>query len=297
VSKKKTLELRVGRRTVEISSPDKVLFPDPGLTKLDLAEYYRRISDVMLPHVRDRPMNLHVFPGGIERKGFFLQDVPTHFPDWIGRVTVPKKGGTVTHAVAREAATLPYLAGQNCITPHLWSSRVDRLERPDHLVVDLDPSGGPFEEVRDAALAAGEVLRNRGLEPFAMTTGSRGIHVLVPLKRTVDYDRVRTFARELAEELVDAHPEALTLEHRIEKRGDRIYVDVLRNAAVHTVAAPYSARPKPGAPVATPLNWGELEDDALTPQRWNIRSVLDRLEREGGDPWADLRRHARALPR
>ena len=289
--------IRAGRRTVEISNPDKVLFPDAGLTKLDLAEYYARVAPVQLPHIRDRPMNLHVFPQGVEQRGFFLQDIPEHFPDWIERVTVPKRGGTVTHAVAREPATLPYMAGQNVITPHVWSSRVDMLDRPDHLVMDLDPSGNAFSDIRAAAREAGDALRDKGLQPFAMVTGSRGIHVLVPLRRTAGYDRVRDFARTLAEELVDAHPDKLTLEHRIEKRGDRIYVDVLRNAKVHTVAAPYAVRPKPGAPVATPLHWDELSDRSLTPTRWTIETLFHRLDDLGGDPWGDLRRHARALPR
>jgi len=294
---KRTAEIRCGRRTIEISNPEKVLWPDAGVTKLDLADYYARVAKVMFPHVKDRPMNLHNFPQGVGGKGFFLQDIPDHFPDWIGRVTVPKRGGTVTHAVGREPATLPYLAGQNCITPHLWSSRVDMLDRPDHMVVDLDPSGGPFHEIRAAARAAGDLLRAKGLHPFAMTTGSRGIHVLVPLRRTAGYDRVRAYARTLAEELVDEHPNKLTLEHRIENRGDRIYVDVLRNAKVHTVAAPYAARPKPGAPVATPLHWDELGDRRLTPDRWSIETLFKRLDAIGGDPWGELRRHARALPR
>jgi bifunctional non-homologous end joining protein LigD len=289
--------IRSGRRTVDLSNPGKVLFPEPGFTKLDLAEYYARIAPVMLRHARDRPMNLHVFPQGVDAKGFFLQDIPDHFPDWIGRITVPKKGGTVTHAVAREPATFPYMAGQNVITPHLWSSRVDMLDRPDHLVIDLDPSGGTFSDVRAAARAAGDALRDKGLHPFAMVTGSRGVHVLVPLRRTANYDRVRDFARALAEELVDAHPSKLTLEHRIERRGDRIYVDVLRNAKVHTVAAPYAVRPRQGAAVATPLRWEELSDRRLTPQGWNIKTLLGRLEDIGGDPWRDLRRHARTLPR
>ena len=294
---KRTAEIRCGRRTIEISNPDKVLWPDAGITKLDLAMYYARVAEYMFPHVKDRPMNLHNFPQGVGGKGFFLQDIPDHLPDWIGRVTVPKRGGTVTHAVGREPATLPYLAGQNCITPHLWSSRVDMLDRPDHMVVDLDPSGGPFHEIRAAARAAGDLLRAKGLHPFAMTTGSRGIHVLVPLRRTAGYDRVRAYARTLAEELVDEHPNKLTLEHRIENRGDRIYVDVLRNAKVHTVAAPYAARPKPGAPVATPLHWDELGDRRLTPDRWSIETLFKRLDAIGGDPWGELRRHARALPR
>jgi bifunctional non-homologous end joining protein LigD len=290
-------ELKVGRRTVAISNPGKLLWPSDGITKLDLARYYERIAPTMLPHVKDRPMNLHVFPQGVESRGFFLQDIPDHFPDWIGRVTVPKKGGEVTHPVAREAATLPYLAGQNVITPHIWSSRVDKLDCPDHFVIDFDPPDGTaFADVRTAASAAGDAIRERGLEPFAMTTGSRGIHVLVPLKRTAGYDRVRAWTRALAEDLVEADPERLTLEHRIEKRGGRIYVDVLRNAAVHTTVAPYAVRPKPGAPVATPLHWDELGDGKLRPNGWTIATLFRRLDQQG-DPWAGVRRHARALPR
>jgi bifunctional non-homologous end joining protein LigD len=297
-SKKKVAEVRVGRRTVEISNPDKKLWPKDGLTKLDLATYYADIAETMLAYVKDRPMNLQVFPAGIEQRGFFLQDVPGHFPDWIGRVTVPKKGGTVTHPVATEGATLPYLAGQNVITPHIWASRVDKLDRPDHLVVDLDPADdGAFADVRVAAHAAGDALRDRGLEPFAMTTGSRGIHILAPLRRTATYDDLRAFARELAEDLVERDPERLTLEHRIEKRGGRLYVDILRNAAVHTTVAPYAVRPKPTAPVATPLHRDELDDPKLTANRWTIKTLRKRLDGIGGDPWADLRRHARSLPR
>lgn len=297
-SKKKVAEIKVGRRTVEISNPDKKLWPEDGLTKLDLATYYAEVAGTMLPHVKDRPMNLHVFPAGTDKRGFFLQDIPDHFPDWIGRVTVDKKGGTVTHPVAKEGATLPYLAGQNVITPHIWGSRVDKLDRPDHLVIDLDPpDGGSFTDVREIAQATGAVLRSHGLEPFAMTTGSRGIHILTPLKRTATYDDVRVYSRRLGEELVEADPKRLTLEHRIEKRGGRLYVDVLRNARVHTTVAAYAARPKPTGPVATPLHWEELEDSKLTPTRWTIKTLPKRLEEIGGDPWADLRKHARALPR
>jgi bifunctional non-homologous end joining protein LigD len=292
------VNVKVGRRTVEISNPDKVLWPEDGLTKRDLATYYADVAPTMLAYVKDRPMNLHVFPAGVDKKGFFLQDIPKHFPDWIGRVTVPKKGGTVTHPVAEEPATLPYLAGQNVITPHIWASRVDKLDRPDHIVIDLDPGEDTtFADVRAAAKATGAALRDRGLEAFAMTTGSRGIHVLAPLKRTADYDRVRLWIRAFAEDLVDSDPDHLTLEQRIDKRGGRLYVDVLRNNRVHTTVAPYAARPKPKAPVATPLHWEELDDSKLRPDGWTIKTLPERLRSLGADPWADLRRQARALPR
>ena len=227
----------------------------------------------------------------------FADEVKERAVTWVEPELVAQVGFSVWTAVAHEPATLPYMAGQNVITPHLWSSRIDKLDYPDHLVMDLDPSTQDFDEIRAAARESGAALRDKGLHPFAMVTGSRGIHVLAPLRRSADYDRVREFARTLAEELVEAHPNKLTLEHRVEKRGDRLYVDVLRNAKVHTVAAPYSVRPKPGAPVATPLHWEELDDPKLAPQRWNIKTLIDRLDDIGGDPWAVGRRHARALPR
>ena len=181
-------ELRIGRRRIEVTHPDKVLFRDPDLTKLDLARHYERVAEAMIPHVRGRPLALEVFPRGIDQRGYFMKSVPDHFPDWIERVEVSKRGGTLTQVVAENAATLVYLASQNVITPHIWLSRADLPRKPDRLIIDLDPNPGVgFAAIRAAARDAGDRLRDAGLVPFAMVTGSRGVHVVCPLRRGHDY--------------------------------------------------------------------------------------------------------------
>jgi bifunctional non-homologous end joining protein LigD len=290
--------MRAGRRDVPITHPSKVLFPDDGgIAKQDLAEYMRDVAEVMLPHVRDRPLSLQRFNNGIEGQGFFQKELPKGAPDWVRCVRVPKHGGSVRHALANEPATLVWLANQNCITPHVWTARADRLDRPDRIVWDLDPSGeDEFELVRRTALELGEILRAAGSEPFAMTTGSRGIHVVVAIQRRYDYERVRDAALAAAEALVERHPDELTTAFRKEKRGGRLFVDVNRNGWAMTTVPPYAVRPRPGAPVATPLRWDELDDPQLSAGRWTLRTVRPRLER-GGDPWADIAAGAGALPR
>jgi bifunctional non-homologous end joining protein LigD len=280
---------------VRVSSPGKVMFPG-GITKGELAEYYDKVGPTMVPHVRDRPVTMHSFPAGVDAEGYIIKQAPKHFPGWIRRVTVKKRGGTVSHVVANRVETLVYLAGQNCVTPHVWLARADRIERPDRLIFDFDPEHTRFAEVRAAARRLGEVLRDLGLAPHAMTSGSRGIHVTVPLRRTAGFDRVRGFADAVGRLLVEDDPKRLTMEWSKAKRGDRIYVDVGRNAYAQHAAAPYSVRPKPGAPVATPLRWEELSDRALRPDRWTLRSLPDRLDGEG-DPWAGIAKRARSLPK
>lgn len=283
---------QVGEHAVEITRPDKPLFPC-GISKADLARYYEAIAGAMLPHVAARPLNLERYPDGIAGRRIIQQRAGEHFPDWIERVTVPKAGGTVTHVVASNPATLVYLAGQACITLHAWLSRIDRLDRPDRMIFDLDPSDGSSADVRRAAREIGALLRELGLEPYAMTTGSRGFHVTVPLQRDPDFDAVRGFAREVARVAVARDPQ-LTLEPRKAARGGRILVDVMRNVYAHTAVAPYSVRARPGAPVATPLSWDELSKPGTRPDRWTLRTVPDRLAR-AGDPWSDIQASARAL--
>lgn len=285
-------------RNVRLSHPDKVLFPDDGLTKADLAAHYERVAPVMLPHVHDRPLNLWRWNAGIDGPRVVQQDMPKGAPDWLRRVRTPRRrGGSISHPLANDAAALRWLANQNCITPHVWSARADRLDRPDRVVFDLDPPDGvEFGAIRDAALALGEHLRGLQLEPFAMTTGSRGIHVVAPLRRTRTADAVRAAAGAIAEDFAAAHDDTLTTEWRKAKRADRILVDTARNTYAQTVVAPYAVRALPTAPVATPLAWEELEDPDLHARRWTLRSVGERLDARG-DPWADISRHARALPR
>jgi bifunctional non-homologous end joining protein LigD len=279
----------------ELSNPDKLLFPADGITKADLASYYERVAEWMLPHVRERPLSLQHFPDGIEHGGFFHKNVPKHYPDWVRRVEVAKEGGKVVHAIACDADTLPYLAGQNAITPHVWLSRADRVHQPDRMVVDLDPPpGADFPAVRRAARRAGDLLREIDLEPFAQVTGSKGIHVWTPLRRRADFEEVKEFSNAFAKLLAARHPDELTTEFRKAKRGGRILVDVLRNRYAQTAVPPYAVRPRPGAPVATPIEWDELSDSKLRPDRWTLKTVLRRLGSKG-DPWADIASCARGL--
>jgi bifunctional non-homologous end joining protein LigD len=287
--------LRVGRRSIEITHPEKALFTGPTITKLDLARHYAAIGSAMLPHIRGRPLALQGFPQGIEGHGFYLKSIPRHFPEWIARAAVPKQGGTVTHVVAQDAATLVYLAGQNFITPHAWLSRADQPDRPDRLILDFDPAPGiDFAAVRAAAREAGARLRDAGLVPHAMVTGSRGIHVVCPLRRGPGFSVVHARARSLAEAMVADDPKHLTLEWHKADRGARIYVDVNRiNYAQHAVA-PYGVRARPGAPVAMPIEWDELSDGTLMPDRWTVKDAADRV-RSDGDAWQGINRRARTL--
>lgn len=285
--------VRAGRRAVPITHPDKVLFPRDGLTKADLARYCADVAEFMVPHTRGRPVAMHVFPGGIDGRGHYAKNVQGHFPDWIQRVTVAKRGGEITHVLANDAATLAYLAGQNTLTIHIWTSRADRPRQPDRIVFDLDPSTQKFGEVRAAARATGELLRSIGLAPHAMTTGSRGIHVTVPIRRA-PFEEAFAFAKAVAERLADEHTSKLTTEFHKAKRGSRIFVDVLRNRYAQHAVPPYAVRPRPGAPAAAPLHWEELDDPKLRADRWTIATLPARLEADG-DAWHGMSGRARAI--
>ena len=190
--------IRVDRREIEISRPEKVLFPDDGITKGDLIEYYARIAPRMLPQLRDRPLTLERYPNGINTKRFFQKEVSSYFPKWIRRFTVEKVGGTVTHVICNDTATLVYLANQACVTPHIFLSRTDKLDVPDQLVFDLDPPGDDFDLVKATALDFKQLLDELELPAFLKTNGSRGLHVVVPLLRREPYEKVRAFGRDLA---------------------------------------------------------------------------------------------------
>lgn len=291
-----TEHVRAGRHSIEITHPEKVLFSDPRVTKRELVAHYEAVGAVMLPHVRDRPLALEVFPQGIGDRGFFVKKVPPHFPPWIERVEVPKRGGSNVQVVANNVATLVFLAGQNVVTPHIWLSRADELRRPDRLIIDLDPSPGiGFSEVRAAARETGARLRDAGLAPFAMVTGSKGMHVVCPLRRGPSFEVTHAFARGLAEAMVRDDPQRLTLEWTRADRGARIYLDVNRVAYAQHAVAPYAVRARPGAPVAMPVHWEELDDPQLSADRWTVRTAAERVRSEG-DAWKGMGRYARTLP-
>ncbi|KOG43010.1 non-homologous end-joining DNA ligase [Streptomyces resistomycificus] len=291
--------VRAGRRTVEVHRPDKVLFPGEGgakeYTKSDLVDYYRSVAPFMLPHLRGRPLMLERHPDGVGGPRFMQKNTPDNYPEWITRVELAKEGGTVRHTVCDDTATLLYLADQAALTLHRWLSRVGRVERPDRMVFDLDPAGDTaddFEAVREAARLLGELLDALKLPSVLMTTGSRGLHVIVPVDGHHDFDEVRSFARNVADTLVAGHPDRLTTAARKKERGDRLYLDIQRNAYAQTAVAPFTVRAKPGAPVATPFAWAQLDDPGLDAQRWTVADAVDQART---DPWAGVMARGRAL--
>lgn len=286
--------IEVDGREIEITHADRELYPDDGFTKLDLAEYYRRISDVALPHYRERALTMQRYPGGIQEQGFFHKAVPEYFPGWIEFVTLKKEDGTITQVVANDAATLVYLANQGCITPHLSLFRIDDVKHPDRLVFDLDPSDDDFGKVRSAARRVRGLLEELTLVTFLQTTGSRGVHIVVPLERKHTFDQTRDFAHRVGALLETCYPGELTIAQRKEKRGDLVFVDYLRNAYGQTAVAPYAVRAKPGAPVATPIDWEELGSSELDARSYTIENIFRRLGRKR-DPWAEMDKHAQTI--
>ncbi|OBA77808.1 ATP-dependent DNA ligase [Mycobacterium sp. 1164966.3] len=282
------------RIRVEVTHPDRVMFPADGITKGDLVEYYWEVAGTMLPHLKGRPLNGQRFPRGIGEKGFLQQDFADALPPWIAHVEVAKEGGTVVHAVVERREAVGWLANQNCITLHLWQSRQARLHCPDRLVFDLDPSDSEFAVVRATAHATAGVLDDLGLACYVQTTGSRGLHVVVPLRGDTDFETTRQFARDVAEVVVADDPKHRTVEPRKANRGSRVYLDVMRNGYAQTAVAPYSVRARAGAPVATPLEWDELQSRRLRADRFTIRDIPKRLAGQP-DPWAAMFRHSRSL--
>jgi len=288
--------VRAGRRTVEVHRPAKVLFPGGDgvkeYTKADLVDYYRSVAPFMLPHLRGRPLMLERRPDGTDGPRFMQKNVSGSSPHWVHRVEVSKEGGTVVHPVCDDTATLVHLADQASVTLHRWLSRVGRVEYPDRLVFDLDPAVDDFAPVREAALYLRELLDMLRLPSAPMTTGSRGLHIVVPLSGQQGFDEVREFARGVAEVLAAAHPDRLTTAARKKERGERLYLDVQRNAYAQTAVVPFSVRATPGAPVAVPIGWDQLDDPELTARRWTI---ADAVEQARGDPWGDVPSRGRAL--
>lgn len=277
----------VHARSPQISHPDKVLFPDSGLTKGELADYYDAVAESMLPHVRNRPVTMERFPAGIGSQGFIQKDVARGFPSWLARVEAAKRGGVVHYLLVNDRASLRWMANQNCITPHVWCSRTPRLFYPDIFVVDLDPSRDDAASLRQATLDVRAFLDDLGLLSWVKTSGSKGFHIVAPLDGQATFDEVAAFASRVASALVQRDPDNLTLEFLKADRHGRIFVDVGRNGYSATVAAAYAVRARPGAPVSAPCTWDEVRDGSIEPRSLSVRSMPQRLA-QVGDLWADL---------
>ena len=275
-----------------ITHPEKVLFPDDGITKGELAAYYEAIAPVMLPHIRGRPVTMERFHRGINEKGFFQKSVTKGFPEWLQRVEVPKKDGTVHHPLVTDTRSLLWLANQNCITPHVWTTRTPDLFHPDICVFDLDPSSDDAAVLRGAALRLRDLLAELGLPSWVKTSGSKGFHIVVPLDGTADMGDVARFANAVGTLLVRRDPAILTQEFMKADRGGRILVDTGRNGWSATYAATYAVRARSGAPVSAPCTWDELETGAVGPRTLTLRMMSARIAALG-DVWADL--HGRGV--
>ncbi len=285
-------EVKAGNTVIDVGNWDKVFFPDEGYTKGDLVEYYHKVADTMLPHIKNRAISMHRFPDGIEGESFFQKNAPKGTPDWVQTAEIGKKeGGKTNHVVCNDTRTLIYLANYGCITPHIWLSKIDSINNPDRLVFDLDPPGDDFSPVRRTAKRLKQFCEDElNLTPFLMTTGSKGLHVVLPLDGKDDFDHVREFAQDVAEYMAGTYSEEITTAVRKKKRGGKLFMDTARNAYAQTGVAPYSVRALPGAPVATPLEWDELSDSDLNARKYNIKNLFRRLGRKD-DPWRDINRH------
>jgi bifunctional non-homologous end joining protein LigD len=280
-----------------ITHPEKVLFPEDGITKGELAAYYEAVAPMMIPYIRARPITMERFPAGIAQKGFIQKDVSKGFPAWLERVEVPKKDGTVHYAIVTDTRSLLWVVNQNTITPHVWISRVPKLDYPDVCVFDLDPTEDEKPDVlRGAALALRDLLDELGLPSWIKTSGSKGFHIIVPLDGKADMGTVAHFTHAAGTLLVSRDPKHLTQEFHKKDRAGRILIDTGRNGFSATHAAVYAVRPKPGAPVSAPCTWDEVEAGTVEPQSFTVRTMEARLAKVG-DLWGDLRKRGRSLTR
>ena len=279
--------------TIACTNTDRVMFPEAGITKGEMIAYYRDVAEVMVPELRGRPLTVERFTKGVEQGGFFQKHAQKHFPPWIGRAELGLKT-PVVYPVVNDAAGLVYMANQGSVAFHIWTSRAATPMSPDLLVFDLDPPAGKFDLVRRTALRLREAFAALGLPAFVKTTGGKGLHVVAPLDETATFEQAMAVSTRLAQRLCRQHPDELTLEFYKKDRGDRLFLDMMRNAPGATVVAPYSLRGRAAAPVSVPIGWPEVEDPALRPDGFTLRDLRARLDAVG-DPWAGLRARCACL--
>jgi bifunctional non-homologous end joining protein LigD len=280
-------QLVLGDITVALTNQDRVVFPDAGITKGEVIEYYQAVADVMVPELEGRPLSIERFTKSVDAGGFFQKHWQKHYPDWLDSADVPGKT-RVRYPIVDNQAGLIYLANQGGVAFHIWTSRKDTPHHPDLIVFDLDPPDGGFAMVRETALVLRDVLDEIGLTAFVKTTGSKGLHVVAPLDGTAPFEDVHALCGDMAKLLTARHPDMITTEFYKKDRKGRLFFDTLRNAQGATFVAPYSLRGKPGAPVSAPITWDELEDKKLRPDGFTLADIPARLDGIN-DPWGELR--------
>ena len=286
----------IALRGVRLTSPEKVLYPEQGISKRALAEYYCTIADYILPHVARRPLSLVRCPAGRQKKCFFQRHAGSGVPPEISEVDIQGFEDSGAYLYIKDVKGLIALVQMGVLEIHPWGSRIDRPDRADRIVFDLDPGEGlGFRDVVAAAQDLRSVLRRLDLESFPKSTGGKGLHVVVPIVRRYEWPEVKAFAKAVAEGMAADAPERFLTKIAKAQRKGRIFIDYLRNDPTSTAIAPYSTRARTGAPVAVPLEWDELGPN-LDPGQFNVRTVPERMARRNGDPWAEIGRLHQSLP-
>jgi bifunctional non-homologous end joining protein LigD len=287
----------IKKRVIQITNPDKLIFKHPSVSKKQLIGYYYAIAPVILPHLKSYPLSFRRFPDGVDQEGFYQKNAADYFPEWIKTVSVATRSGHVNHTLCNDAATLVYLANQACVEIHRHLSTAHNLHKPQHLVFDLDPSPkNSFSDVCCGAYIIKKIIEQCNLNCFVMTTGSRGLHVVIPLQPRYTFDQVETVAQYITSLAEKKSPSLLTQEIRKAKRGNRVFIDTMRNAYNAMAVAPYSVRARPNAPVAAPVLWEALEGSVPSSDHYTIFSIIKKLEKEP-DPWHTIREYASSLGR
>jgi bifunctional non-homologous end joining protein LigD len=275
---------------IKVRNPEKIMFPNSGINKSQMIEYYGNISEYILPYIINRPLVMHRYPDGIEDEDFYQKKEPDYFPDWIASVKIKlKQRGKSKQemVVCNNKATLLYLANQACITPHVWLSKTDDLNRPDRMVFELDPPEGKFRLVKKAAQLLKDIFDEIKVNAYLMTTGSDGAHIVLPLDAKSSFEKSREFAKMICEYLESQHPRIFTTQSLKTKREGRLYLDYLRNSYGQTSVAPYSLRARRCAPVACPISWDELSGLKLNSRSFNYHNIFKRLK-NSEDPWKNM---------
>lgn len=287
--------IKMNGRLITVSNEQKIWFPQSKISKGDILAYYQKVAPFSIHQIKNHVLTMQRFPSGIKGESFYQKNAGTYFPSWIKTIPIKKEnGGKVNYVVATSEATLLYLVNQGSLVIHNWLSRYDKLYYPDRMIFDLDPSKNDFNSIRHAALLLKSIFDDMDIPSFAMTTGSRGIHVCVPLKRVHTFDQISDFSYEIAQRMYNENPKQFTLEIRKNKRAGKIFIDTLRNRYSATAVMPYSVRAREKAPVAAPLWWQEVKSSRLSAQSFTIKNIPARLKSEG-DPWSDMYDHSISL--
>lgn len=273
--------VKVDGHEVKLTNLDKLIWPE-GLTKAHLVKYYSDIAPYILPHLYNRPVVMKRYPDGLAGEAFYQKEVPDYAPDWITRQPVEHAEKVINYIICNDRATLIWLANQACIEMHVWLARLENLECPDIAVMDMDPAeGATFADILEIALLVKRILDEFGIECFPKTSGSRGLHLFIPLEPVYSWQKVTGSMKYVAELAQNVYPDKVTLERKVEKRAGKVYLDYLQNGRGKTMAFQYSLRPRPGAPISTPLLWEEVEKGSIQPADYNINTIFNRISRLG----------------